>query len=452
MCISCLFVAKALAPKKKVVELFSSALSDAGDNNNAIISVLNVTTFQWSFLNIDCIPYDLDSPSPMLNLTGHSAMENPLNVREILIFGGRAVENGNTHYADYVGMEDDASFVAANLFTLNIDECTLKQIEVKNEPDDTVNVPEARLNHICQRNIEGHIVLNYNREEAKSKKVKNGRRVFDITAKKKQIVSQPVTLVYGGFKANSPGFCDCSVHELFFVPNPNKKKKDDSEIKFAASEENSTSNSVGNKDDASHVSKLSLETFDFDDRSSVERPLRSLYESDSRSGSAAGLRALKLKPDCSTQLLSPKRGVDGHYFDLKSSLSHSKSTFIPSSSKVLKSPESDPPPHPSSSMDPLAHKGSGSPAGAGAGAGGGGEDDEVSVGGESASAASSASSALSAQRMLFMSAREIMRTRTHEIAPKTKGMTVHNARSVYNRLYPLPGLPNSLKKKARNLK
>lgn len=219
--------AKALAPKKKIAELFSSALSTSGDNNSTV-SVLNVTTFQWSSLNVDCIPYDLDSPSPMLNLTGHSAMENPLNVREILIFGGRAVGEGDhtsTHYADDFGTSDEPSFVAANLFTLNIDECTLKKIQTTNGPEDTVNVPEARLNHICQRNVEGHIVLNYNREDAKAKKLKGGRRVFDITAPKKQILSQPVTLVYGGFKANSSGFCDCSVHELFFVPNPNRKKK-----------------------------------------------------------------------------------------------------------------------------------------------------------------------------------------------------------------------------------
>ena len=368
-------------------------------------------------------------------------MVNPLNVREILIFGGRTLENNNMHPADYLGNQDDTSFVAANLFTLNIDECTLKQIDTKNDPDDTVNVPEARLNHICQRNIEGHIVLNYNREEAKSKK-KNGRRIFDITAKKKEIVGQAVTLVFGGFKANSPGFCDCSMFELYFVPNLTRKKKEEPDIKFAAPEEKSASVLTFQQDDnTSYISKLSVETFDMDERSSAERTTmfdrsRSIMLENDSCSSLASSKALKLKPDCSTQLLSPKRGVDGHYFDLKSALSFSKSSFIPSSSKAQKYPESES--HAPSVLDPLSHKGGGS----------GGEDDEdMKGGGESVHTVSSNATVLSAERMHFMSAREIMKTRMMEIAPKTKGMTVHNARSVYNRLYPLPGLPNSLKRK-----
>jgi len=335
------------------------------------------------------------------------------------------VETDSNHAPEFLGIDDDSSFVAANLFTLNVDECTLKRIEVKNPSDDSVNVPEARLNHICQRYIDGHIVLNYNREEAKSKK-KNGRRMFDITAKKKEILGQPVTLVYGGFKANSPGFCDCSVYELRFVPHPNKKKVEETEIKFP--EENSTS--VGFKDDESHVSKLSIETSDFDERSAlnVDKGFRSLYDSDSQCGSLTSLRALKLKSDCSTQLLSPKRGVDGHYFDLKSTLSYSKSSFIPSSSKVRSPP-------PESDHIDLQK-------------GGGTEDDDS----DEISVSSKGGTVLTAQRMMFMSAKEITKTRTQEIAPKTKGMTVNNARYVYNRLYPLPGLPNSMKKKAKKLK
>lgn len=438
MCVLLVCVAKALGSKKKKAELFSSALSDAGDISNTI-SVLNVTTLQWSFLNIDCIPFDLDSPSPVLNLTGHSAMGNPLNVREILIFGGRAVEQENA-CLDYLGTQDESAFVPAILCTLNIDECTLKKIEVKNDSDDTVNVPEARLNHICERNIEGHIVLNYNREEAKSKKAKNGRRVFDMSAKKKLIVEQPVALVYGGSKANSTGFCDCSVHELVFVPDHNiRKKKDDADIKFTAHEDSSASAAMSG-DDASFVSRLSFETFSMDERRScTEKNLRSLYDNDSSVTSS--MRALRLKPDCSTQLLSPKRGVDGHYFDLKSSLSHSKSTFVPSSSRVLKTPESDPT-HPS--LDPLTHKNNPSSLIGSAGAG-----DEVDAMDDKSL---SNGSALTVERMHFMSAKEIMKTRTHEVAPRTKGMTMHSARSVYNKLYPLPGLPTSLSKRARNMK
>jgi hypothetical protein len=264
--------------------------------------------------------------------------------------------------------------------------------------------------------------------------MKNGRRVFDINAKKKHIVAQPVTFVYGGFKANSSGFCDCTVFELYFVPNHNRKKKEDSDIKFAAPEENS--GSVDAKDDASHISKLSLETSEFDEMSSsFDCPLRSMFHTgDSLCGGSTSARALKLKSDCSTQLLSPKRGVDGHYFDLKSALSYSKSSFIPSSSKV-KPPESEQSP---SHLDALSHKGGSLLA-----------DDED---GDDVSVFSKGGSVLSAERMLFMSHREIMKTRTKEIAPKTKGMTVHNARSVYNRLYPLPGLPSSLKKRAQMMK
>jgi hypothetical protein len=421
-----MIAAKALAPKKKVVQTYSSAISESAESS--IISVLNVATFQWSILNIDCVPYDLDTPPPYLNITGHTTMGNPLNVREVLIFGGRAVETDNNHFSDFSSVEDDPSFVAANLFTLNIDDCTLKRVDVKNDAYDSANVPEARLNHMCQRYIDGHIVLNYNREDAKTKKMKNGRRIFDITAKKKEILAQPVTLVYGGFKANSPGFCDCSVYELRFIPDPNKKKADiDGEVKFATPEENTNDSYVGFVDDASHVSRLSLEASEFDDRSNkIERGFRS-FDYESQCSSTGSLRALKLKSDSSTQLLSPKRGVDGRYFDIKSALSYSKSTFIPSSSKIKSSPECD-----QSSIDVLSKA----------------EDEENDV----KSLPSKGGTVLTAERMLFMSSKEIMKTRTKEIAPKTKGMTVHNARSVYNRLYRLPGLPSSMTKKAKSLK
>ena len=413
------------------MDLFSSAISEFGDHDN-VVSVLNVTTFQWSSLYIDCIPNKLDGLHPTLNLTGHTAMLNPLKVHEILIFGGRTSENGNNHYTDFFDFADDSGFVAANLYTLNVDECTLKHVVTKNNPDDRVNVPEARSNHICARNIDGHIVLNHSREDAKSKKMKNGRRIFDITAKKKEIVGQPVTLVFGGYKANSPGFCDCSVHELYFVPYTKQKKKAvQPEIKILSQDDNTPASSI--KDDGSHISKLSIDTFDVDTRSSTDMPSK-LYDGDSFCNGSLSSRALRLKPDCSTQLLSPKRGVDGHYFDLKSSLSYSKSSFVPSNSRASKTPESESLP---STLDPIPHKGTfGS--------------EEIEENGDDTSR-SHCSSVLTPERMMFMTAKEIMKTRTNEIAPRTKGMTVHNARAVFNKMYPLPGLPNSFKKKVHNL-
>ena len=389
-----------MAPKEKVSNSFSSKLSDCADGYNTV-SILNTITFQWSYLNIDCIAPDLDTPAPELHITGHTSMKNPLKKNEILIFGGRAVDDSNE--ADVSDVIEPA-FVPAKLFTLSLDECTLSYIDVQNDPFDSVNVPSARLHHVCQRNIDGHIVLNYNRDAKSSKKMKNGRKFFDIAASTRKVEGQPVTLVYGGVKACSPGFCDHSVYELYFVPHHDQKKKESSDINLISS---NTSMASLLKDEHSHVSRFSMDSLDGKSKSLNRSSSKSVYDN----ASDCSLRALKLKDDCSTQLLSPKRGVDGHYFDLKSSLSFSRSKLVPSW-KIGKSPESDAGDN-FSSLTSLAD-----------------DDEDISLDG---------SSVLSAQRVQFMSSKEILKAKTQELAPKTRGMTIHHARSVYRKLYPLPG-------------
>jgi hypothetical protein len=451
-----------------------SSPPDASPNNT--ISVLNIATMTWTQLTIDISA----ASSSGLNLIGHSTAVSPVNSKEIFIFGGRRSDennsNNNNNSSSYSSARSSsAPPPTATLWTLNIDTATLTETPLR-LPKDLSNLPEARLNQLFLRRYEEPVALKPPPpapEEIKSvtgnsqsggRKGKSSRRAPALPVKRPKLQPHAVLTLFGGSRLYSSGFCGGMFHELFFVP---LEKKESGWGAATAGE------SISGEND--------LQSLDRDkDRGDMDTPapVSHRYSTmsaggasvSSFSGAGTGLGApprrmsslqmmmesqaeeeedvfhlLNIKENSVTKLSSPKRGVGAHYFAVKTQLSRSRSTFsrpgsgIPVSAlpDIRGTAASSPSRRPISAPSALFHEQTRATASAiatDATATGAWESHDSSHNHTATSAGESSSQLSRRQQQEFN--REKIKTMSEELCPLIKGLSLHEARQVFQRLHP----------------
>jgi hypothetical protein len=385
------------------------------------VSVLDLTSFHWQSLPVDCSSLPPGFSGRGLNLVGHSIVPSPLEKEEIYIFGGRR----NDERAFQMRRSEH---IPANLLSLNTTTMKLTVVPVTNAVGDTTNVPEARLNQTCQMILSERVPLSEEAADEKppARKGKNNRRPPFMPVKRPPLVPHPMVRIYGGSKLYEAGFCPGQMYDLFFIPLEKKdilSRMESSSISRQNEDNSSVQNSL---DNITNVRPLTVRK-----QSTMEIAIAAQNES----GCGEVFHMLNLKDDSTVRLLSPTRGVSGQYFMLKTSLSRSRSTFSrPGSSRepsphlpevASKRPVSAPMMN-SMSMTSLND--------ASALDGRVGDMDTLSG---SPSFPSEGSSSLT-QKSRVKLERERIKQMGSTLSPVTRGLTVHDARDVFNKIYPLP--------------
>ena len=372
--------------------------------------MLSLATFTWTTVSVDSSSIPPGYSEKGLNLIGHSVVPSPLDKDEIYIFGGR--RNDEKGY----GVPRKEEHVPANLLSLHLGTMKLSIVAVSSPNNDIKSFPEARVNHICLSLLSRTVQFADEKTEEKPpvRKGKAARRAPVIPEKRPPLVPHPVLRVYGGSKLYSPGFCTGTIYDLYFIP---AEKKD-----MLSRMESSTRRT---EDDRSQQGNVDFRYPSTRKMSSIEIAIAQQNES----GTGEMFHMLNLKPDSQMRLLSPTRGVSGRYFQLKTSLSRSRSTF------------SRPGTRPLSPQLPEVHLGAGRPVSAPIGVSLSMASVDNSLG-DTASDKDSVKSglppaqAVMSKRALARMEREHYRQMGMALSPLTKGMTYVDARAVFNELYP----------------
>jgi hypothetical protein len=399
----------------------------------------------WTQLTVDISA----ASSCGLNLIGHSTAVSPVNPTEIFIFGGRrSDENSNTNHPPIPSRLSTPP--VATLWTLNIETATLVEAPLR-LPKDLSNLPEARLNQLFLRRNEEPVALKPPppvTEESKSgtgshtqgRKGKSSRRAPALPVKRPKLQPHAVLTLFGGSKLYSSGFCGGMFHEIFFVP---LEKKESSWGSVAAEMA-----AAGNDSVAEEVDLQSLPDRDMDTRAShrfstmsavsaagstIPRRMSSLQiMMESQSDPEEIFHMMNIKENSVTKLSSPKRGVGAHYFAVKTQLSRSRSTFSRPGSGIpantlpdIRGIASSPSRRPISAPSTLFH-------------------DQPRVAGwenHPTPAAPSTSGESPTQLSRRQDSREKIKTMSEELCPLVKGLSLHEARQVFQRLHPSTAAP-----------
>mmetsp|Transcript_26284 Transcript_26284/g.38966 ORF Transcript_26284/g.38966 Transcript_26284/m.38966 type:complete len:688 (+) Transcript_26284:108-2171(+) len=400
-----------------------SAQETLGQNS---ISILNLATMCWSHMKVDnTSEFPPGCGVAGINLIGHSITLSPLNSKELYIFGGRRT--------DEVGMYSYSKneFVPATLLKLNLETMKLSEVEVANSYSDETDVPEARINQVCVLTIDNPIQLQAIEVEDKTTQQRKGivsRRVPTFPPKRAQLYPHAVLRLYGGTKLYCPGFCSGTMYELMFVP---VEKKENSRTEVFGTESESRAPSR----EGSRYKRNGPTTAP---RGRKKSTLELELESKNDSSTGEIFHMLNLKEDSSTALLSPKRGLHGQYFQLKTCLSRSRSTFIrPDTARSPVLPDLN------RSRSPRQRRPASAPSTSVLMS-----DDSIMgstlTGGEAdatESVSSAAESLMSAKQLVEKQRREKIKQMSNVLSPITKGMPVHDARCVFNELFPPPFSP-----------
>jgi hypothetical protein len=374
--------------------------------------MLNLMTMTWTQVSID-ISHPCQGMRPYgLNLIGHSLALSPFDKKEIYIFGGRATDEANQVKGK------GSLFVPAMLLTLNVETMRVTEVPIRNPPGD-ISTPESRIDQVFVRVSDEMVALRpaLVEEKAPLRKGKNNRRAPVIPVKRIKLLPHPIIRLYGGSKLYSSGFCSGVLYDLYFVP---VEKKNLTEMMEEQSAQEATHRTQSQP--------ISLEAPTGRRMSSLEMSLASQCEGNEV------FHMLNLKDDSTTKLLSPKRGLGGQYFTVKTSLSCSRSTFSRpgtalaasgSSSTLSWNPSSPSLPDVSraqlSSRRPVSAP---SPLLSDLEAGG-------TIGSEYEK-----QNGTTPSRKPALSDRARIKQYSSSLSPLTKGLTVHDARFVFNKLYP----------------
>jgi hypothetical protein len=412
----------------------SSSLDPTANNS---IALLNIATMTWTQPLIDLSA----SSTSGLNLIGHSIAQSPVNPQEVFIFGGR---RSDEHPAP--ARLKHASPPTAALWTLNLDTLTLSEAALKLTKDQS-NLPEARLNQLFLRRHEEAVALKPPVPDDKSlngsgggggagRKGKSSRRAPTLPVKRPKLQPHAVLTLFGGSKLYSSGFCSGSLHEIFFVPI--EKKESSWAAAIAASELSLSGNdSVLGEGEGQSLHEMmeqhpggSARYSTMSIASAASRRMSAIQMAvESQSSDAEEIfHMMNIKENSVTKLSSPKRGVGAHYFAMKTQLSRSRSTFsrpgssqhpVPASAGLpeLRGAHSSPSRRPISAPSILTE-----------------QTRSDREGGESPPPISESTSPLLKRHDPM----ERIKTLSSELSPLVKGLSVHDARQIFQRLHTPP--------------
>jgi hypothetical protein len=419
-----------------------------GPSANNTIAILNISTMTWTQPVVDLSA----TSSAGLNLIGHSIALSPVNPQEIFIFGGRKSDESPTPTT----RSKQAAPPTATLWTLNLDTLALSEAALKC-PADLTDLPEARLNQLFIRRQDEMVALKPPVPDDKSlgggpgnggtgRKGKSSRRAPTLPVKRPKLQPHAVLTLFGGSKLYSSGFCSGGLHEIFFIPI--EKKESSWATAIAASDSLCGSDSLLGDGDG-----LSLQEMEPSTSGNARFSTMSIASVASRRMSAIQMvienqtdtdeifHMMNIKENSVTKLSSPKRGVGAHYFAMKTQLSRSRSTFsrpgssqyaavssagLPELRGTVSSPSRRPISAPSAISDRNDREGETLPA--------------------SASSLAAGPSPESTSPLLRRhGSTERIKAFSSELSPLVKGLSVHDARQIFQRLHsPSPGLSCTL--------
>lgn len=258
-----------------------------------------------------------------LNLIGHSLVPSPIDPKELYIFGGRKSDenitsstlNSNNNFRN-----SRATTASSFIFVLNLDTLILSELPISNLSNDTLNLPEPRLNQLFVRRSEQLIQFKppVVEEKPSAKKGKGSRRAPPLPVKRPKLQPHPIITLFGGSKLYSSGFCSGTMYDLYFVPIEKKESNWVEQVEaMTETPEQETKKDI----DDNMSSRLTISTTASRKMSAMQLVV------ETQSDPNEIFHMLNIKENSSTKLLSPKRGIGAQYFTLKTHLSRSRSTF-----------------------------------------------------------------------------------------------------------------------------